>query len=98
LRDFGDRSDVETQQLITKSSNGFSKSYAWAVVFGASMIMGGCGDEAPPAKTDAASQPATSAPSDSAAQKGKTKLRGAIEDERSAQERRRERLDAKKAD
>ncbi len=87
---------------MKKSSNVFRKSAAWAMVVGASSVLGGCSGETPEMKSEATPSPAAAAPAPpkhlSAAEKAALRKKQLTEDEPSAQERRKARLQAKKAE
>jgi hypothetical protein len=86
---------------MKKSCNAFSKSAVWALIVGATPVLGGCGGETPTVKTEALPPtPAVTAPPPklSAAEKAALKKKQLTEDEPSAQERRAARLKAKKVE
>jgi len=101
LCDFGDPTELETQQLINKPSSALSKSVAWAMVVGASSVVGGCGNDTPEVKPETTVPPAAATappPRLTAAEKAALKKKQLTEDEPSAQERRRAKLKSKTAE
>jgi hypothetical protein len=82
---------------MNRQCTALSKSAVWAMVVGASLLLGGCGGDTPAGKTEGANQPAAANPYANMTLREKTAQakKDRSKDEPSAQERRRAKLKEK---